>query len=487
MTVAQPGEEGIRDFDLILIGTGSAMNLLEPFLQAHPGARVAVIDKDPPGGICLTRGCIPTKILVASADVVRTLQRAEEFGIHVSVQGVDFQRVMQRMRRHVHPEIESIRNALASSGQVEYYATACEFVAPYTLRVGPGTIRGKTLFLCPGSRPLIPAIEGLEGTGYHTSDTILDLRKLPRSLAIIGGGYVAAEFAHFFCAMGSRVTILGRNPRFLPDEEPEVSELAQRMLGRHVDIRTGIEVTSVRRDGNGDRVVRGKDARGKAVEMKADEILVAAGRASNAGLLRPERGGIQTDPEGWIVVDEHLQASLPDVWAFGDANGIHMFKHKANAESMVVHENAILGHRTRMDYHAVPHAVFTDPEIASVGLRQEDAVRQLGKDRILVGHGLYEQTAKGQALGIRDCFVKVIVERQTQRILGAHIIGPHASILIQEIVDLMHAPGQDAAPLQAAMHIHPALSEVVELAFARLRDPDAHGHALHPARSPAHA
>ena len=232
----------MKNYDLIVIGSGSAMNLVEPMLQKNPGMKVAVIDKDEPGGICLTRGCIPSKILLYPAELVRLIEEAGELGLDVELRKADFAKIMARMRRLIDADIDSIRNGLSHSENIDYYHAPAEFVAPYTLKVSGDTISSKTIFLCIGSQPMIPRIQGLEDVGYLTSDTVFRLRDLPSSMAIVGGGYIAAEFGHFFSAMGAKVTILGRNPQFLPEEEPEVSALAREVLGRHIEILTNHEV-----------------------------------------------------------------------------------------------------------------------------------------------------------------------------------------------------------------------------------------------------
>jgi mycothione reductase len=191
-----------------------------------------------------------------------------------------------------------------------------------------------------------------------------------------------------------------------------------------------------------------------------------------------EKAGIKTDEKGWIIVDDYLQTSQPNVWAFGDADGTYQFKHVANYESLVVYQNAVWKQGIKVDYHAVPHAIFTDPEIASVGLKEEDATERYGEENLLIGFQRYEDTAKGEAMDVRNCFTKVIVERNTLKILGAHIIGPHASVLIQEIVNLMYTPDQSAAPIIHGMHIHPALTEVVERAFHTLMPPVQYRHVI---------
>ncbi len=216
----------------------------------------------------------------------------------------------------------------------------------------------------------------------------------------------------------------------------------------------------------------------RRVEIVAHEILVASGRAPNTDILHPEKAGIRTDPNGWIVTDEYLQTSQPNIWAFGDANGKFLFKHKANYESILVYYNSELKGKIKADYHAIPHAVFSYPEIAAVGLKEKQAMDLLGEDKVLIGRQLFEGTAKGAAMALKDFFVKVIVEKDTYRILGAHIIGPQASVLIQEVITLMYTPEQSARPIIQGMHIHPALSEVVERAFFSLMPAAQYRHIL---------
>lgn len=454
-------------YPLIVIGTGSAMNLVDPFLRTHPGARVAVIDKDEPGGICLTRGCIPTKLLVSAADVVRHVESAKDFGIEVAVKKIDFGKVMKRMHDHVDPDIASIGRGLQRTKEIDYFRKPARFVAPKTLEVDGKRIEGDVILLCTGSKPHIPAIQGLDQVPYLTSDNVLRLTERPESLVIVGGGYIAAEFAHFFSAMGTRVTILGRNERLVPEEEPEVSRLALEKMRLHMRVEVGVDVHRVERAAAKGVRVRARTKAGKEFAVEAEQILIATGRASTTDILEPEKGGVETDEDGWIVVDEFLRTSAPGVWALGDANGVFQFKHKANYESMVVWQNAFGGQSVKVDYHAVPRAVFTWPEIASVGLGEADAVRRYGRDAVRIGYYRYEDTAKGQAIGAKDHFVKVIVQGRQLQILGAHIIGPDASVLIHEIIPLMNTPERSARPIRDMMHIHPALSEVVERAFGQ--------------------
>jgi len=469
----------VKTYDAIVIGTGSGLGLVNGIIEDNPDAKIAVIDKDEPGGICLTRGCIPSKILVYCADLVRIIGTAGKFGIETEIIHVDFPAIMDRMRSMVKSDVESIREGLTTVPNIEYFPSAAEFVAPSTLAVSGTIITAPKIFLCTGSRPAIPPVEGLDTAGYLTSDTVLGLTKLPPSIAIIGGGYIAAEYGHFFSAMGSEVTIIGRNSRFLHEEEPEISFVAERELGQWATILTGHEVRRVEiSPANGKILTAVNHADGSSVGINADEILVATGRVPNSDILHPEKSGISLDDKGWIIVNERMETSVAGIWAFGDTDGKYLFKHVANQEAVVAFFNAVLGEKKTADYRAVPHAVFMNPEIAAVGMSEETAIKQFGEKNVLIGFHEYEQTAKGSAMDTRNAFAKIILEASTGRLLGAHIIGPEASILIQEVINELNSGHPSVSAITRAMHIHPALTEVVQAACRTVMSIEHYHHAL---------
>ncbi|WP_292374532.1 dihydrolipoyl dehydrogenase [Methanosarcina sp. UBA411] len=469
----------MENYDLIIIGTGSAMNYINPIIDSNPKIRIAVIDKDEPGGICLTRGCIPSKILLYPAELIRELETAFTFGIKLEIKNIDFLAIMERMRRKIGEDIEAIKESLADNPYLDYYHESAEFIEPYTLKVGEKTLHSEMIFLCTGSKPAIPPVKGLEEAGYLTSDTVLKLTKCPKKLAILGGGYIAAEYGHFFSAMGAEVMVIGRNFRFLPQEEPEISRLANMKMSEYMQILTNHEAIEIQKEGNGQKTVIVKERNSEQeVKITVDEILVATGRVPNTDILHPERAGIKTDIHGWILVNEYLETSQPNIWAFGDANGKYLLKHVANYESGIVYLNAILKEKVKVDYHAVPHAVFSHPEIAGVGMKERGAVENYGEERILIGLKFFEDTAKGSAMEIRDYFVKVILDAEEGRILGAHIIGPQASVLIHQIIPLMYTESRSPEPIMRGMDIHPSLSEVVTRAFYSRLPPEHYHHFL---------
>lgn len=455
----------MKEYDLIVIGSGSGMNYVGLMMQDNPDMKVAVIDKDKPGGICLTRGCIPSKMLLYPAELVREIGRANEFGIDAEIRSIDFNFVMERMRSSIGQDIDMIHKGLSSSPKMDYYEDTVEFVEPYILKVGDETITSKMIYLSIGSRPMIPPVKGLDEAGYLTSDTVLEMRTLPKNLAIIGGGYIAAEYGHFFSAMGSDVTIIGRSSKIISQEEPEISELAKKKMQKYMSILTDHEVEEVQASGNRKKIIAKDMNSGEKTDVIADEILVATGRSPNTDILHPEKGNVDTDERGWIKVNEHMETSCSNVWAFGDANGKYLFKHVGNYESTVAYQNSVLNADVSADYHAVPHAIFSYPEIAGVGLGEAQAVEHYGKDNISIGFQRFEDTGKGMAMALEDYFVKVILDNSNNMLLGAHIIGPQASVLVHQMITLMNTPGINIAPIVHGMDIHPSLSEVVKRAF----------------------
>jgi dihydrolipoamide dehydrogenase len=323
------------------------------------------------------------------------------------------------------------------------------------------------IFIVSGARATVPLIKGIENISYLTSDTVLDLQTQPKSIIIVGGGYIGMEYGHFFSAIGTKTTIIQRAYRVIPEEEPEISDLLKKELEKRMDIFTGYEVLEAKQDGANTTIVAKNRQDGSIKEFSAEAIMVAVGRVFKADFLKPEKTGVKLNDYGFIQVNEYLQTSKKNIFAFGDCIGKKMFKHVANYEAGVAWYNIINGPKVKVDFSAAPHAVFTHPQVASVGLKEEEAKQ---KFKILVGLSFFKDTAMGAALGFPEGFVKVIVEKQTNKILGAHIIGPEASVLIQEIVNAMVSGKGDFSPIANSMHIHPALNEVVQNAFGNLHE-----------------
>ncbi|MFH2110891.1 MAG: dihydrolipoyl dehydrogenase [Candidatus Bathyarchaeota archaeon] len=455
----------MEKYDVLVVGSGSGMMIAEAAVKS--GLKTCLVEMGRLGGTCLNTGCIPSKMVIYPADVVNIIKHAERLGVHARIESVDFEGIMERTRRFVDHDRRPMEETVGAVEGLTFIPGRGEFTGDHTMRVSDRTIKAENIFLVTGSRPLIPPIEGLGGVDYLTSDNVWDLRHRPRSIIVVGGGLIACEMAHFFSAMGSETTVLSRSPRLLKNAEPEVSEVLTANLRQRMRVETGIEATEARKVE--DQVEVKAETGGEKKTFTAEKLLIAAGRTSNADLLKPEKTGIQLDPRGYIKVNENYETTKKRIWAFGDAIGRAMYKHVANKEAEVVWHGFREGHFHPVDYDKVPYAVFTWPQVASVGLTEEEAIsRGLS---VLVGEYNYIDTAKGAAMEEEDGLVKVILEEESYRLLGAHIVGAHAPILIQEVVNVMYAGDGSVYPIADAMHIHPALPEVVQRAIYNLRKP----------------
>lgn len=454
----------MKTYDVIVVGSGSGGEIVDAAIS-H-GLTVAWVDKGPLGGTCLNVGCIPSKIVIHPADRIMEILEAKKLGITVEIKDVDFQAIMQHAQRPIQESHTAMQQGISHAENLEYYHDVGYFIQDYILQVSGQDIKGEKIFLVSGARPLIPPIKGLDSVPYLTNENVFSLKEKPRSMVIIGGGYIAMEFAHFFSAVGTTVTIFQRGNRLIPNTEPEISDLLKKQLAKRMQIFLNTEVHEVEKQGN-EFVVRGKDsASGKEISVSAEKIFVAAGRKSNADLLKVENTGVDTDARGYIKVNDYLETSKKNIWAFGDAIGKAMFKHVANEEAIVAWNNAFHGKKTKMDYHAIPYAIFTYPKIASVGMTEEQAKKHA---QILVGTARYSDVAKGEAMMEYEGFAKAIVEKQTGKILGFHIIGPYAPMLIQEVINGMALDG-NIAFLSHGMHIHPALPELILRTLGNLKE-----------------
>jgi len=460
----------MKEYDLIVIGSGAGLEAASDAYQQ--GMKVAVLDNGPVGGTCLNRGCIPTKIILYPADVVQIMRDAKNVGVHAKVEKVDFGVVMKRMHDLVDGDVSNMTKSIkAAWGKgLDFYNADGRFVGEKVIEVNGEKITAPKILIAAGSREFIPPIPGLEEAGYLTSTTALELERPPESLIIIGGGYIAVEFGHFFDALGTTVKIVGRNRYLVPMEEPEISEELKRRLSMRMTVHTNYEVLKAGKEGDEKYVVAKDRSTGKNYRIRGKEILVAVGRISNADIFQPEKSGIIADEKGWIKIDDHLRTNIEGVFAAGDAIGRNMFRHTANHEVSLAWMNMNAESEEQMeklDEHAVPHAVFTYPEIASMGMKEEEAIK---KTIVMVGQSSYTDAIKGYAMGDDGkSFVKIIVDARSKKILGAHAIGPHATAMVQPLVYLMYAGDGDYMPLVKAQTIHPAMEEIMVRAFGNMR------------------
>ena len=447
----------MEEYDLIVVGAGSGLDVASAF--ASRGKSVAVVEPGRMGGTCLNRGCIPSKMLIHRADVAHEIKNSEKFGIEASVDNINFSEIVEEVNEEVKEDSKNIEEGLKASENHTLYRTEARFIDNETLDVDGEKITADKIIVAAGTRPFVPPIDGIEDVDYMTSKEALKLTDKPDDLIIIGGGYISNELAHFFDAMEIEVTILERGERMLKNEDKEVGEKYTEIAEDRFDVELNTEASEVREEDGRVKVVADGE------EYEADELFVATGRVPNTDSLEVENTDIETDENGFIEVDEYMNTSVDHIYALGDIIGKHPFKHAANEEASVALINAFVGNKKEIDYTAMPHAVFSSPQIAGVGkTEQELESEDVG---YVEASYEYEKTGMGMALKDEDGFVKVLASEEGE-ILGCHIIGPHASQQIHEVLVAMKSGSGNVSDIQDTIHIHPALNEVVQRAFNQL-------------------
>ena len=447
-----------KEFDVIVIGTGSGSSIADSAIAE--GLTAAIVDKGPFGGTCVQRGCIPSKELIHSADVMETIKTAEKFGIKARVESIDWDYIIRRVANETEESGRVIEERTRNNG-IAIYKGEARFVDHKVLEVNGERITAPTIMVSAGSRPAIPPIPGIADVPYITSDEALFLPEQPRRLIVLGGGFIGAELAHFFGALGTEVTIIDMAPLLVSTEDHQIAERFTDVFRRKYNVVLDARVSRVYRQGDGiglDVTTPDGDR-----TFEGDTLLVATGRTPNTDLLDVAATGVEVDSRGFVAVDEYLETSVPGIWALGDIVGKFMLKHNANWEWWYADHNMFnRGPKKAVDYHAMPRAVFSSPQIGSVGLTEE----QLQEQGIpyVVGSWEYIWGAYGIAIDDRDGLVKVLAHPETREILGCHIIGTDASMLIQEVANAMRLH-LTTDVFSQGIYIHPALPEVIYRAF----------------------
>ena len=409
----------------------------------------------------MNEGCIPTKTLLRSAEVMHLVrERAYEFG----VRGIDTARLsfdlasaISRKNVIVQGIIEGIHSGLSKTKNITFLRGRAEFTSPVDIRVDGKHITAEKSVLAVGACERDVSIQGLEEAGYITNNEALMLESLPSSMIIIGGGYVGVEFAQMYARFGTKVTLLGRAPRIMRNEEPDLSRILEGVLSDEgIDLHTGATVLRAGKE-NGVRYVVAATQQGEQ-RFQADVILLAAGRIARVDNLGLQQAGVELDGK-FLLANDKLQTSAENIWSLGDANGGYMFTHRATYDGPIVALNAVKGLNRLVDYRVVPRAIFTDPALASVGVTEEQA-HQSGIE-VKVGTALFAQSGRAKALSQTEGMVKLIADAKTGVLLGGHILGPHADDLIHEVVIAMYNHGTIEA-LAKSIHVHPTLPEVVK-------------------------
>lgn len=458
----------MQEFDIVVIGGGPG-GYVGAIRAAQMGAKAALIEKDALGGTCLNRGCIPTKALYYSAKTIATVKKAAEFGVNTGEVAFDIAKAVDRKDDVVKKLVGGVGQLLKGNGVTVINGTgSIEAVGKVKVEKKDGTtevITAKNIIIATGSEPaMIPAFN-IDRENVITSTEALNLKKLPKSILIIGGGVMGCEFANIFAKFGSSVKVVELLPTILSTEDKQVVKIIAKAFkdaGIEVLTEANVESIVVTADGVKTRLKDGK-------EFLTEKVLVTIGRSFNSTGIGLEKAGVEVE-KGRIKVNNKMETNVKGIYAIGDVTGQMLLAHIASAGAIVAVENA-LGKEKWMDYSAVPGGIFTDPEIASVGLREKDA--EAKGIKITVGRFPYAASGKALTMAETEGFMQIITEEGTDRVLGATIVGAHATDLIGEVAIVVKGGGK-LKHITETIHAHPTLPEIVLEAAE-----DVHGMAIH--------
>ncbi len=452
-------------FDAIIIGTGQAGPSLAGRLTGE-GLRTAIIERKLFGGTCVNVGCIPTKTLVASARVAHMARRGEEFGVVIDRPiRVDMKSVKARKDAIVKQSSDGIASWLEKMPNLTVYEGHGRFEGPTTVRVNGASLQADRIFINTGARAYIPDIPGLDQVDYLTNSSMMNLDHLPEHLVIIGGSYIGLEFAQIYRRFGSRVTVVGRGNRLIARDDEDVSATVLEILENEgIEIRLNTRPMSV--TNRGGRVVVQVRGEGGAPEITGSHLLIAVGRRPNTDALGLDAAGVKMETRGFIVVDDQLKTNVPGIWALGDVNGRGAFTHTSYNDYEIVVANLFDNDPRRVTDRITAYALYIDPPLGRVGMTEQQ-VRDSGR-AALIGKMMMARVARARERSETQGFMKVLIDAETRKILGAAILGIGGDEIIHSILDVMYADAPYTV-IQRAMHIHPTVTELIPTMLGDLK------------------
>ena len=456
--------EMANSFDAIIIGTGQSGPPLAGRLTAA-GMRVAIIERKLFGGTCVNTGCVPTKALVASAKAIHMARRAADYGFRTGEISVDMHAVKARKDGIVAASNQGLENWLRGMNNCTVYQGHARFESPRTVRVGDEVLDAGKIFINVGGRAAKPAIPGLDAISFLTNSSMMAVDFLPRHLVIVGGGYVGLEFGQMYRRFGAEVTILQRGGCLISNEDPDICEAIRKILeGEGIQILTSADVHEVAR--RGEQIVCKISIAGEEREVEGSHVLIAAGRVPNTNDLGLERAGVAVDNRGYIQVDDQLRTNVPGIWAMGDCNGRGAFTHTSYNDFEIVAANLLDNDPRRVSDRIPAYNLYIDPPLGRCGM-SESGARKSGRKALI---GTRPMTRVGRAVekGETQGFMKVLVDAESELILGASLLGVECDEVIHSLLDIMYAKAPYTV-IRRAMHIHPTVSELVPTLLGELK------------------
>lgn len=450
----------MQEFDLLVIGGGAANKVASA--ASEQGIETALVEPGRIGGTCLNRGCNPSKMLIQHANALNAVHEADRFHIEAHVDGFDFEGLVTDVNTQLGNIAESMGADKRADPNLTWFEQYASFIDDRTIELDDGTqIESEQVVVAAGSRPLIPPIDGLDDVDYITSTEALQLTSPPDELVVLGGGYVAAELGYYFDAFGTDVTLIDMLDTLVPREDPEIAEAFTDIAADRHTVHVGYRVTEAWETGD-EVAVRAENEASEEIEATGETLLVAAGRRPNTDTLAVEAGGIETNEQGFVVTDEQLRTSADGVWAQGDIADNAMFKHSVDHEAEVMKANVVHGEDRAIDLSAMPHAIFTEPQIAGVGAT-EDELTEAGRE-FTIGRASFPDSIMGRAKQFDHGVAKAVADPATGEILGFHVLGYEASTLVHEVVPVMRMGGT-VDDIADAIFAHPSLSKITRSAF----------------------
>jgi len=454
-------------FDAIVVGAGQAGPSLATRL-AGAGRKVAIVERHLFGGTCVNTGCTPTKAMVASAHAAHLARRARDFGVDAGPVTVDLRAVQARKDEIVLKSRTGVEKWLRGTKNCTVFAAQAVFASSNTLRAGDDLLEAPQIFLNVGARPSVPKMPGVDSVPFLTSTSILQLQELPRHLIVVGGGYVGLEFAQMFRRFGSEVTIVEKHARLAAHEDEDASDVIREICVAE-GIQMRLDAECIHFDMRDGEPSVGMECKEGDPHIEGSHILLAIGRTPNTSDLNLGAAGVEADPAGYIKVDDQLRTSTPGIFALGDCNGRGAFTHTSYNDYEIVADNLLKGESRRVSDRIPAHALYIDPPLAGVGLSESD-VRRSGKPA-LIGKRPMTRVSRAIEKGETIGFMKVLVDRETQQILGATVFGTGADEAIHCILTAMYAR-QPASLMTHSMHIHPTVAELIPTVFGELKPLD---------------
>jgi len=449
----------MTEYDVVVVGGGTGNNVAAA--AADAGLETALVEPGPLGGTCLNRGCNPSKMLLQAANAANDVRAAEKFHVEATLESVDHAAVVDEMDELLGGIADGMADGYREKDHLTLYDAYATFVDDHTLDVDGERITGERVVVATGSRPLVPPIDGLDDVDYMTSQDALYRRDLPDSLVVLGGGYIAVELGYYLESMGVDVTVVEMLDSLVPREDPAVSaEFTEIARDRH-EVYTGHRVTAVESAGENGVHVHAETEDGDRATFAADDVLVALGRRPNTDDIGLDETSIEVDDDGFVETNEYLETTADGVWAQGDVAGNAMFKHSGDYETEHTVRNVVHDERASVNLDALPHVIFTDPQVAGVGATEAE-LEDSDVD-FAVGRADYADSSMGRAKKLEHGFVKVLAAPDGE-ILGAHALGYEASTLVHELVVAMRNDVSVAA-MADTIHAHPSLNKIVERAF----------------------